>query len=41
MKTSHCKTTVEEIPSPNPKQGIKLSSSKEDNVLPIIDIACS
>lgn len=29
------------LPSPNPKQGIRLSSSKEDNVLPMMDIACS
>jgi len=29
------------LPSPKPKQGIKLSSSKEDSVFPIIDIACS
>lgn len=29
------------LPSPNPKQGIKLSSSKAESVLPIIDIACS
>jgi hypothetical protein len=29
------------LPSPNPKQGIKLSSSKADKVFPIIDIACS
>jgi hypothetical protein len=35
------KTSIEEIPSPNPKQGIMLSSSNEDNVFPIIDIACS
>lgn len=28
-------------PSPNPKQGIKLSSSKGDKVRPIIEIACS
>jgi hypothetical protein len=29
------------LPSPNPKHGIKLSSSNADIVLPIIDIACS
>lgn len=28
-------------PSPNPKQGIKLSSSKGDRVRPIMEIACS
>lgn len=28
-------------PSPNPKQGIRLSSSKDESVLPMIDIACS
>lgn len=30
-----------QLPSPNPKHGIMLSSSKDDNVCPIIDIACS
>jgi hypothetical protein len=29
------------LPSPKPKQGIKLSSSKVDKVLPIIEIASS
>lgn len=29
------------LPSPNPKQGIKLSSSKGANVFPIIEIAFS
>jgi hypothetical protein len=29
------------IPSPNPKQGIKLSSSNAAKVFPIMDIACS
>lgn len=30
-----------DLPSPNPKQGIKLSSSKADKVFPTMDIACS
>lgn len=29
------------LPSPKPKHGIKLSSSKGDNVRPIIEMACS
>ena len=29
------------VPSPNPKQGIKLSSSKAAKVFPMIDMACS
>lgn len=29
------------VPSPNPKQGIKLSSSKAAMVFPTMDIACS
>lgn len=29
------------VPSPNPKHGIKLSSSKAARVFPMIDIACS
>lgn len=29
------------LPSPKPKQGMRLSSSKTDKVLPIIEIACS
>lgn len=29
------------LPSPNPKQGIRLSSSKAESVLPMIVIACS
>ena len=28
-------------PSPNPKHGIRLSSSKEDRVWPMMEIACS
>lgn len=28
-------------PSPNPKHGIRLSSSKEDKVRPMMEIACS
>lgn len=32
---------ISTVPSPNPKQGIKLSSSKAAKVFPIIDMACS
>jgi hypothetical protein len=35
------KKGAKQLPSPNPKQGIKLSSSKAESVLPIIDMACS
>jgi len=30
-----------DVPSPNPKQGIKLSSRKGENFFPIMDIAFS
>ena len=35
------KTVSKYLPSPNPKHGIKLSSSKGDSVRPIIEMACS
>jgi hypothetical protein len=34
-------TVSQYVPSPNPKHGIKLSSSKGDSVRPIIEMACS
>lgn len=41
MEKGKGKKKSEYLPSPNPKHGIKLSSSKGDSVRPIIEMACS